>query len=176
MKADGIWANIFRLGQRKESLAEILQNTPLFRDLSPKELRILEQVVHVRTYQAAEPVFVETEPGAGMYIIRSGRVDIFLNHKSENPLMLAQLESGDFFGEMALLGDTTRSATALARERSELIGFFHPDLVEITDLHPAMGAKISTGLSRTLAERLRYTNAQLRDIWEIRGSDEELSR
>ncbi len=176
MKADGIWANIFRLGSRKESLAEILQTIPLFRDLTTKELRILEQIVHIRTYGAGEPVFVETEPGAGMYVIRTGRVDIVLRPKAENPLMLAELESGDFFGEMALLGDTSRSATALARERSELIGFFHPDLIEIINIHPSMGAKISLGLAKTLAERLRYTNAQLRDIWEIRGSNEELVR
>src|ERR1051326_4707405 len=146
MKADGIWSNIFRLTARKESLAEILQNIPLFHDLSPKELRILERVVHIRTYTAREAVFIEEEPGAGMYIIRSGRVDIVLNHKVENPLMLAELEAGDFFGEMALLGDTARSATAVARERSELIGFFHPDLIEIINLHPNMGAKISIGL------------------------------
>jgi CRP-like cAMP-binding protein len=172
MQADGIWANIFRLGERQEPLAEILQNIPLFHELTPKELKILERVVHVRSYEPGEPVFVETEPGAGMYIIRSGRVDIILNHKKENALLLAALETGDFFGEMALLGDTSRSATALARERSEIIGFFHPDLIEIITIHPSMGAKISFGLARTLAERLRYTNAQIRDIWEIRGSDE----
>ena len=172
MKADGIWANIFRLGNHKQSLAEILQNIPLFHDLTPKELRLLERVVHIRTYDAGEPVFVETEPGAGMYILRSGHVDIVLNHKKENALILAQLEPGDFFGEMALLGDTSRSATAVARERSELIGFFHPDLMEIININPPTGAKISFGLAKTLAERLRYTNAQLRDIWDIRGSNE----
>src|SRR5215471_9003066 len=143
MRPDGIWSNIFRLRSRKESLAETLQNIPLFRELSPKELRILEQAVHIRTYDADEPVFVETEPGAGMYVIRSGRIDIVLQYKSEKHLLLAELEPGDFFGEMALLGDTTRSATALARERSELIGFFHPDLIDIISLHPGMGAKVS---------------------------------
>src|SRR2546428_13668956 len=173
MKADGIWGNIFRLGKSKQSLAEILQNIPLFHDLTSKELRILERVVHIRTYQASEPVFVETEPGAGMYVIRSGRVDIVLSHKKESPLMLAELEAGDFFGEMALLGDTARSATAVARERSELIGFFQPDLLEIINLHPVMGAKITFGLAKTLSERLRYTNTQLREIWEIRVPDEE---
>ncbi len=173
MGADGIWGNIFRLGQRKESLAEILQTIPLFRELSPKELNVLERVVHIRTYQEGESVFVETEPGAGMYVIRSGRVDIVLRHNTENPLLLAELVAGDFFGEMALLGDTSRSATALARERSELIGFFHPDLMEIISLHPSMGAKISFGLAQTLASRLRYTNAQLQDIWAIRGPREE---
>jgi CRP-like cAMP-binding protein len=174
MKADGIWSNIFRLGTRKESLAEILQNIPLFQELNAKELKILERVVHIRTYRPGEPVFVETEPGAGMYVIRSGRVDIVLNNNNESALMLAALEPGDFFGEMALLGDTSRSATARARERSELIGFFHPDLIEIINIHPSMGAKISLGLGRTLAERLRYTNEQVRDIWEIRGTDEKI--
>jgi CRP/FNR family cyclic AMP-dependent transcriptional regulator len=176
MKADGIWGNIFRLGPRKESLADILQNIPLFSDLTPKELRILERVVHTRTYEAGEPVFVETEPGAGMYVIRSGHVDIVLNYKSENPLILSELEQGDFFGEMALLGDSSRSATALARQRSELIGFFHPDLIEIINLHPVMGARISIGLAKTLANRLRFTNAQLRDIWAIRGPNEDTVR
>ena len=176
MKADGIWGNIFRFGKRKESLAETLQTIPLFHDLTPKELRILDSVVHVRTYEAGEPVFVETEPGAGMYVVRSGRVDIVLQYRTENRLILAQLEPGDFFGEMALLGDTSRSATAVVRERSELIGFFHPDLMEIINLHPGMGAKISLGLAKTLAERLRFTNAQLRDIWQIRGPNEESVR
>ena len=176
MKADGIWANIFRLSSNKESLAETLQNVPIFHDLSPRELKTLERAVHIRTYGAGEPVFLETEPGAGIYVIRSGRVDIVLKYKTENRLILAELESGDFFGEMALLGDTSRSATALARERSELIGFFHPDLIEIINLHPSMGAKISIGLAKTLADRLRYTNAQLRDVWEIRGPNEELIR
>jgi CRP/FNR family transcriptional regulator, cyclic AMP receptor protein len=176
MKPDGIWGNIFRLGSRKDSLAETLQNIPLFQELSPKELRILETLVHVRTYDAGEPVFVETEPGAGMYIIRTGRVDIVLQYRSENRIILSELEAGDFFGEMALLGDASRSATAIARDRSELIGFFHPDLIEIINLNPSMGAKISLGLSKTLAERLRYTNAQLRDVWQVRGQSEESLR
>jgi len=170
MKADGIWANIFRLVTRDESLADVLQSIPLFQDLTPKELRILERVVHIRTYEAEQSVFLESEPGAGIYVIQSGRVEIVLNHKTQNPLTLAELEPGDFFGEMALLGYTSRSATAVARERSELIGFFHPDLIEILNVHPSMGAKISLGLAKALAERLRYTNSQLRSIWEVRES------
>src|SRR5262249_53642946 len=169
MKADGVWANIFRFVTREESPSEMLRNIPLFQNLTPKELRILERLLHIRTYEAEQSVFIETEPGAGVYVIRSERVDIVLNHNTDQPLTLAELEPGDFFGEMALLGYTSRSATAVARERSELIGFFHPDLIELLNVHPSMGAKISLGLAKTLAERLRYTNAQLRAIWEIRS-------
>ena len=175
MKTDGIWGNIFRFSKRQESLAEILHHVPLFRELSPKELRILEGLVHIRTYQTGEAVFVESEPGAGMYVIKSGHVDIKLKHRTEQPLLLAELQPGDFFGEMALLGDSARSATAVARERSELIGFFHPDLQELMDLHPVIGAKIAFGLAHTLAERLRYTNTQLREVWEVRGSHDAVT-
>jgi CRP/FNR family transcriptional regulator, cyclic AMP receptor protein len=173
MKADGIWANIFRFGSRNQPLSEILQNIPLFQELTPKELRILEHAVHLRTYQPAETVFSEGELGAGMYIIRSGRVDILLKQENQTPTLLAELEAGDFFGEMALLGDSTRSATAVARQQSELIGFFQPDLLEIINLHPVMGAKVSFGLAKTLAERLRFTNSQIREISDFGRSREE---
>jgi CRP-like cAMP-binding protein len=176
MKQNGLWGNIFRSRRQEESLADILHHIPLFGELTHKELRVLEKVVHLRNYETDEPVFVETEPGAGMYIIRSGRVNVVLNFKSETPIVLAELQNGDFFGEMALLGDTARSATAIAIERSELIGFFHPDLIEIISLHPQMGAKISLGLATTLADRLRYTNEQLREIWDIRESNEKIIR
>jgi hypothetical protein len=68
---------------------------------------------------------------------------------------------------MALLGEGLRSATARTRKKSDLIDFFHSDLVEIMNLHPIMGAKIALGLSKPLAERLRFTNSQLRGIWAI---------
>jgi len=175
MKPDGIWGNIFRYGPRRESLAEILQSVPLFHELTTKELKVLEGLVHIRNYQPGETVFAEEEPGAGMYIIRNGRVDIVLRQQSEQPLLLAELEEGDFFGEMALLGDTARSATAKSRDHAELIGFFHPDLQEVMSLHPGMGAKITFGLAKVLSDRLRYTNSQLRDIWEIRGPHEAIT-
>jgi putative permease len=132
------------------NLADILHQIPLFRELTAKELRVLQNVVHIRKYAASEPVFVEAEPGAGMYIIRMGRVNIVLHHKSDNPVILSELHEGDFFGEMALLGDTERSASAIAQEQSELIGFFNPDLIEIISVYPQMGSKISLGLATTL--------------------------
>jgi CRP/FNR family transcriptional regulator, cyclic AMP receptor protein len=176
MRADAIWGRISRLGRKKESLTQTLRDVPLFTELSTNELHVLEQVVHTRIYKPGETVFVETEPGAGMYVIQSGRVNIVLQHGPESAIPLAELEPGDFFGEMALLGNMTRSATAIATERSVLIGFFHPDLIEMIRLNPQIGAKISLGLAKTLADRLRYTSTQLRDVWIGRGPRETALR
>src|SRR5262249_50486180 len=144
MKADGVWANLFRFVTREESPSEMLRNIPLFQNLTPKELRILERLLHIRTYEAEQSVFMETEPGAGgVYVIRSGRVDIVLNHNTDQPLTLAELEPGDFFGEMALFGYTSRSATAVAPERYKVIWFFHPDLLVIMNFLPKIDAIIS---------------------------------
>jgi CRP-like cAMP-binding protein len=175
MNLNGLWGNVFR-HDRETSLQAILQSVPLFGDLSSRELRVLERVVHVRTFGPGESVFAEGDPGAAMYVIQSGHVNVTLSRGSYSPILLAELLTGDFFGEMALLGDNARSATAVAQERSNIIGFSHPDLAEIIESHPRMGARICFGLARTLAERLRYTNAQLREIWEIRDPHEEILR
>jgi CRP/FNR family cyclic AMP-dependent transcriptional regulator len=145
MQTDGIWANIFRLGHTRETFPDTLRRVPMFKELGDRELRTLSALVHTRTYKSDELIFMEKEPGAGMYVVLSGGVDILLDHESEKPLLLAQLEAGDFFGEMALLGEGERSATARARESSELIGFFHPDLIELMGLHPGTGARITLG-------------------------------
>jgi CRP-like cAMP-binding protein len=171
MHMDGIWGSL-KIGGKKPSRSEILQRIPLFSELSRKDLKTLEDVVHDRVYEAGETIFYETEPGAGMYVIRTGRVNIVLNQYAGHPIVLAELLPGDFFGEMALLGNMTRSATAVATEHSELIGFFHPDLIELIQLDPRIGARISLGLARTLANRLRMTSTQLREVWQARGARE----
>jgi CRP-like cAMP-binding protein len=169
---DGVWGSFLRFGGKNASRTEILRRIPLFSELSWKDLKTLEHVVHDRIYEPGETIFYETEPGAGMYVIRTGKVNIVLNQYSGNPIVLAELHPGDFFGEMALLGNMTRSATAVAAEHSELIGFFHPDLIELIQLDPQIGARISIGLARTLANRLRYTSTQLREVWQVRGARE----
>jgi CRP-like cAMP-binding protein len=176
MGLDGIWGNVFRFDRSENTLLEVLQAVPLFADLSPKELRVVGQVVHLRTFATGEPVFGEGDPGAAMYVIQSGQVNVTLKRESFHPIVLAELVAGDFFGEMALLGENSRCATAIAQERSSVIGFSHPDLVDIIETHPRMGARICLGLARTLADRLRYTNAQLREIWDMRDPHEEVIR
>ena len=72
----------------------------------------------VKSYQKAEVVFSENSPGKDMYIVYSGRVGLYTQGTRGHRKLLAIMEAGDFFGEMALVDDSPRSATAVAEENN----------------------------------------------------------
>jgi len=146
----------------KRSQAEIaLSQVNVFGRLSRHEIRIVEKSAHIRNYSRGEPIFKQGDPGNGMYIIIDGRVGIFLDIPSQKPKQLSELGDGDFFGEIALLDESPRTAGATALENCTIIGFFRPDLKDILKVKPAVGAKILLSLSEVLATRLRSTNSEL---------------
>src|SRR3954466_10851577 len=130
-----LWENIFKRAEQERSLSRILADNILFKDLTKKELRLVEQIVHERHYRKSEFVFQQGEIGVGMYIIAKGSVDISLLDnqpivgEGTKHVFVTRLEAGDFFGELSLVEDGgRRSASAIASEDSILIGFFKPDL------------------------------------------------
>ena len=70
----------------------------------------------VQTYHRAEVIFSENSPGKEMYIVYSGEVGLYSQGAPGKDKLLATVEAGDFFGEMALVDDSPRSATAIAGE------------------------------------------------------------
>ncbi len=146
----------------KRSQAQLaLSQTYVFSRLSWQEIKIVEHAVHIRTYAPNEPIFKQGDPGSGMYIIIEGHVGIFLDIPNQEPKKLSALNEGDFFGEIALLDASPRTAGAIAVENCTIIGFFRPDLMEILKTKPALGGKILLALSEVLATRLRSTNGEL---------------
>ena len=138
-----------------------LSQVNVFERLSKHELKIVKNAVHVRHYVPNEAIFKQGDPGSGMYIIMNGRVGIFLDIPNQSPKLLSELENGDFFGEIALLDSSPRTAAAIALENCSIIGFYRPDLMDILKVKPAIGSKILLALSEVLATRLRATNSEL---------------
>ena len=164
-----LWDSIFRK-RTEEDLETILKCIPLFSNLSKRGLKKLEKIVHLRTYHRHETIFKQNELGLGMYIIRSGSVDIVQERRDGTEHPLAHLEHGDFFGEIALLIESPRSASAIASEATELIGLFRPDLLDLVNRDPRLGIKIILPLSQVLAERLRQTDEALSKALQSGGS------
>jgi CRP/FNR family cyclic AMP-dependent transcriptional regulator len=157
-----IWKNFFSgRGVREGTTEALLSKVHAFAGLTARELKEVATIVHKREYKAGEPVFYQGDPGLGMYIIRDGEVSIMIAEKDGSQKELALLSDGDFFGELALLDDSPRSASALCKTDCSLIGFFRPDLLSLVETKTNLGIKIVLKLAEIVAERLRNTDREL---------------
>jgi len=172
-----LWGNVFKQETDTRALSAILNRIPVFSDLGKIELRLIEKIVYLRNYHEGEVIFVEGEPGAGMYIIESGKVRICLGPHTDEEHEIALLQDGDFFGELALIDDHPRSATAVALMTTRLIGFFRSDLISIISRTPRMGVKIQQNMLQILVRRLRVTDQRLNETCEkLRAECEKVSK
>ena len=161
---DPLWSNIFRSKPDEDSLAYFLKNLPIFAELSARELRILEEVSHQRSYKAHEIIFEENDPGSGMYMVRSGGVKIFVRNNEGGEDELATLGPGDFFGETTLTAPASRSASARTLEATELVGLFRADLLELSQRYPSVSGSILFGLTKVISERLQAASLEIRRL------------
>lgn len=156
VERESLWKSIFagRL-VKKGSAEEILRSVPAFSGLSVRELKEVAEICHYRDYRSGETVFAQGDPGLGMYIVQEGNVAILMNDREGRTRELSVLSVGDFFGEMGLIDESPRSATAICRTDCRLIGFFRPDLFELIEKDSRLGIKIVLKLAEIVAERLR---------------------
>ena len=162
MADDVFWTNIFKRQKVvEENIFSVLKRVPIFQDLTYKELKAIERILHRRTYKTDEIIFKEYEPGVGMYIIENGKVNITLGKENK---LLVLLSNGDFFGEMALILEGQRTASAIATEPTKLLGFFQPDLFNLLETNPRTGNKILQRLAQMIAERLRLSTIENRQL------------
>jgi CRP/FNR family transcriptional regulator, cyclic AMP receptor protein len=112
-----------------------------------------------RSYRAGTILFEEYDLGSRMYVIRSGRVKI-LKRYAEQEIVLAVLGPSDFFGEMALLENLPRSATAQVTEDAELI---EVDAQTFEDMIRG-NSEIAVRIMRKLASRVRELDRRLQHL------------
>lgn len=151
------WANLFKTHSGSSEIEEVLSLMPPFKDLSKKHFRPLMKIIHNRTYVPGEYIFFQNDPGICLYIIINGEVAISHTQESEK-LELAILNRGDFFGELALIDEARRSASAMAVTETQIAVIFRPDLDEFVETYPREGVKILKGISHIVATRLRNLN------------------
>ena len=156
MKA--LYHNYFKKKENGNPVIKVLESVPIFKSLTEKELSEVARLTHERTYKKDEHIFKKLSPAEGMYVILDGKVSII---DPDSETIFATLESGDFFGELALLDEEPRSASAICKVHSRLIGFFRTDLLTLINRYPELGNKILLNLSRVLGERLRETNKNI---------------
>jgi len=144
--------------ERKEaSRLERLHALSLFVNLKPGELKIVDALLHERKFLKDEVIFDKGDEGQAIYIIIDGSVLIWPQGKPVDGQRI-ELGPGTFFGDLALLDDSVRSAQARAAANSTVAVFFRADFMNLLETHGLIASKISLQLARHIGKRLRETD------------------
>ena len=140
----------------EDLLWKLKKSYPFFADLSQAEIVHLLRLCERQIYQAGDVIFRRGAPGESFYLILSGQVVIQAGDKE-----FARLEVGECFGEMGVIDNAPRSATARAAERTLVLRI---DPSVLAGHEPALSCKLLAKVARQLSARLREVNEKL---WKI---------
>ncbi|HMN69507.1 MAG TPA: cyclic nucleotide-binding domain-containing protein [Bdellovibrionales bacterium] len=136
---------------------QFLKTVPFFNELSMWQLKKVSEIVFERSYEADEMIFEQGQPGAAIFLVIQGQVAVEIFHDQADTT-LAVLERGSFFGEMALLDESPRSASARAIEPTKTLALYRNDLTRLIQTDPQTACHIYRALARIVGDRLRGTN------------------
>lgn len=143
-----------------QSDIDALQQTKFFQDLSAEHLAQLAMHVQHRHLNAGAVIFEEGDQGNALFIVADGEVKITVKSPTQRDITLALLGPGDAFGELSLLDNSARSASATATAPTELLVVHRRDFLALVDADTvALHALLSA-----LARMIRNMNQRLADI------------
>ena len=149
-----------------------LRQADIFFQFTTEHLDRVSSFCQERTYQAGEVVFTEGARSDELYIIAQGEVEILLNPSLVsdqpaqvfNPVLIATLRQGQSFGEIALVDQGLRSATARASKSPTRLLILNKDnLLSLCEEDPSFGYRLMRNLAADLALKIRSTDLKIRE-------------
>ena len=140
---------------------KFLKKIPFFENLRRRQLQEVAKLVYERDYEENEHIFELGQPGAALFIIQQGEVSIEIpckNGEIGETTQLAVLNKLSFLGELALLDESPRSASARALTKTKALALFRKDLDRLGETHPDITAPIYRALATIIGNRLKATN------------------
>jgi CRP-like cAMP-binding protein len=145
-------------------LKAFLLATPFFGGLSGASLDLLASMLVERRFDVGAAVVAEGEPGRSMFIVHSGELVVSKLGKSRRVIRMADLEPGDFFGEMTLIEMQNRSATVVAESPTVLYELTAGKLYTYykSDVHAYV--IVMQNINRELCRRLRRADNRIAEL------------
>jgi CRP/FNR family transcriptional regulator, cyclic AMP receptor protein len=127
-----------------EGAVELLQRVPLFSDLDRKERERLAASMKERTFSAGDVVTAEGQSGIGFFVIAAGEAKVTVGGQERR-----RLGPGDYFGEVALLNESARTATITAETDLKCYGLTSWEFRPLVETHGSIAWKLLQTMSRT---------------------------
>lgn len=152
------------------SLMTVLRQADIFYELTDSQLEQVAAICEERVFEAGEIVFEENTHGDELYVIAHGEIEIQVNpalisgRETAGPQTIATLRRGQSFGEIALVDEGLRSASArCAQHDTRLIVIPRDKLMQLCEAQPQLGYRLMRNLAADLAMKIRNTDLQVRE-------------
>lgn len=145
--------------QAQQQLLKIKNRFPFFEGISDKDIVAITEGIRFLKMKADEPIFFAGETDQDIFIILKGSVEIYITDDNDNEVVLATLEKGSVFGEMAYITNEPRSAHAAASDNNTLILSFK--ISENTEGMEKVFNILYENFIQILSQNLKNTNQKL---------------
>jgi CRP/FNR family cyclic AMP-dependent transcriptional regulator len=162
---------------------DILRRTDIFYDLSAAQLEMLASLCEERFVKLGDIIFEENNQGDEMFVIARGAVEILVDpsivggpgakKRGSMPVTIATLRSGQTFGEIALVDQGLRTASARCAEtETQLLAIPRNKFMKLCDTYPEMGYRVMRNIAADLAFKIRGSDLAIREqlLWRPRPS------
>jgi CRP/FNR family transcriptional regulator, cyclic AMP receptor protein len=154
------------------SLINFLKQSDIFYQFTPTQLELVANLCHEILFQEGEIIFRENSDSKELYVIAQGEVDILINpavvgapaNGVQKETRIATLRRGQSFGEVALVDEGLRPATARATQKDPRLLIIPRDkLIMLCETYPQLGYRLMYNLAADLAMKIRNTDLRIRE-------------
>jgi CRP/FNR family cyclic AMP-dependent transcriptional regulator len=154
----------------QQNIVAILSLTDIFDTLNETQLELVASICEPSTYNKGDILLREHDDSTEMYVIARGSIKILMNpsfvgvsDEEVEPVVLTELRQGQVFGEVALVDQGIRSATAkVSQDNTHLLRIPRDRLMLVCDSYPELGYKLMKNLAADLAFKIRNTDLTIR--------------
>ncbi|HLA08847.1 MAG TPA: cyclic nucleotide-binding domain-containing protein [Anaerolineales bacterium] len=153
------------------TIVNFLKQGDIFYQFTPTQLELVANLCQEATFQENDLIFKENSGSKELYVIIQGEVDIFVDpslvsatDSSVENQVIATLRRGQSFGEVALVDEGLRSASACATQPDTRLLIIPRDkLIMLCDTYPQLGYRLMYNLAADLAMKIRNTYLRIRE-------------
>ena len=161
---------------------DILKRADMFYDLESQHYEMLAAICDEQKARLGDILFEENTPGSEMYVIGRGAVEILVDpsivggpnaQKRSGPVTIATLREGQTFGEVALVDQGLRSASARCAEpETSLLRIPRDKFLNLCETYPKLGYRVMRNMAADLAFKIRGSDLAIREqlLWRPRQS------
>lgn len=128
----------------------MLSNVSLFSDLPEADRNAIAELATMRSFPRNTIIISEGDDSDSMYVVLSGKVKVYLSDDEGKEIIINILKEGDYFGELALLDESPRSASVMTLEDSKLAVLSKTAFEECLKTNPEIALEVIKGLSARL--------------------------